>query len=46
MLILFKLILRLIRFLCDKKANTYNLKNWLEYITSIEYNSLYQEIIL
>jgi hypothetical protein len=44
-LTLFKLLLRLVRFLCDKKTNHYSLKNWLDYITSPAYSDLYQEMI-
>ena len=39
------MLLRLSRFLCDKKTNALNLRNHLEYLTSKAYTDLYPQMV-
>jgi hypothetical protein len=45
MLILFKLLLKLVRFLSDKKDNHFKLGHWEELTSSQPYRELYQHIV-
>lgn len=38
LLVFFKLLLKLIHFLCDKKQNNFNLKYWTELLASKSYS--------
>ena len=43
LLVVWKYLLKIMRFLCDKSANHLKLGNWQEYIQCKLYQQLYQE---